>query len=180
MPSQDEIEKERRKALASRASKRPKLEEHGGTVESWARFLAEHSKIGMGGPCAAAAFEFIEVQNAAKPTWLSLAAWQEDWVVAPGTCIFTSEQMRSQAATLVAAGLRNTKGNILACDFSYKVTVAGHSCPNKLVRFNKFRFPMPHSFFTVTHHVQTVEIGLVMLPARMGIGLVSSTEQEAF
>ena len=131
MPSQGDIEKERRKALASRASKRPKLEEHGGTVESWTRFVATHSELGMGGPCAAASFEFIEVKNIRKPTWLSLAAWQEDWVVAPGTCIFTSKQMRSQAATLLEAGLRETKGLLLACDFSYKVTIAGHCLPNK-------------------------------------------------
>eukprot|EP00435_Cladocopium_sp_Y103_P022587 s444_g5.t1 len=67
----------------------------------------------MGGPCAAASFEFMEVKNAVKPMWLSLAAWQEDWVVAPGTCIFTSEQMRSQAATLVEAGLRDANGLFL-------------------------------------------------------------------
>ena len=37
MPSQGDIQKERRKTLASRASKRPKLEEHENTVESWVR-----------------------------------------------------------------------------------------------------------------------------------------------
>ena len=56
-----------------------------------------------------------------KSTSLSLPAWQEDWVVALGTCIFMVTKV-----TLVQTGLRETTGFLLARVFFCKHTIAGH------------------------------------------------------